>query len=128
MNSLKKILHVDDDEDIRTIARYSLEQLGGFELLQCTCVTEAIQKAKEFMPDLLLLDMQLPDGTGATILDDLCKVQSLAGIPAIFLTGENATDVKGMAAHAQVAGFIQKPFDPISLPQEIRKSFQKHRC
>ena len=56
MSNLTRILHVDDDEDIRTIANLALEMVGNFELMQCASGSEAIAQIAEFAPDLVLLD------------------------------------------------------------------------
>ena len=125
MTTLRRILHVDDDADIREIARLSLEELGGFVLLQCATIMEAIEKAKHFEPDLLLLDMTLPDGDGDEILDELQKSSHLADTPAILLTAKEALAEQLLEVRDQVIGSVSKPFDPIDLPERILEAFRQ---
>ena len=72
LNELKKILHVDDDADIRTITRMSLEHVGGFEVEQSSSGQEALGIFPKFQPDLLLLDVMMPEMSG----QDLWGAQS----------------------------------------------------
>ncbi len=123
MTKLTKILHVDDDCDIREIARLSLEDVGGFELLQCACAAEAVEKAGEFMPDLMVLDLKLTDGGGVCLLTELRKIDVLARVPALYLTAKAMLAEQITALEGEVIGVIQKPFDPIALPAEILEKF-----
>lgn len=125
MANLKRILHVDDDADIREIARLSLEELGGFALLQCATLMEAIEKAKVFKPDLLLLDMTLPGADGMEILNALQKTTHLAETPAILLTAKEALAEHLFDIREQVIGTISKPFDPINLPELILCTYRQ---
>ena len=81
MSELKKILHVDDDQDIRTIAQMSLEMVGGFELKQCASGKEALVVAPKFRPDLLLLDVMMPEMTGEQLWNKLMQMPELANTP-----------------------------------------------
>jgi CheY-like chemotaxis protein len=123
MTKLTKILHVDDDSDIREIARLSLEDIGGFVLLQCANAAEALEKAEGFKPDLMLLDLKLPDMDGAGILQELRKLNGLAQVPAIYLTAKAMLAEQIEALEDEVIGVILKPFDPIALPGEILEKF-----
>ncbi|NOX72959.1 MAG: response regulator [Alphaproteobacteria bacterium] len=123
MSKLTRILHVDDDSDIREIARLSLEDLGGFVLLQCANAAQALEKAEKFKPDLLLLDLKLPDVDGASILQELRKIKGLAQVPAIYLTAKAMLAEQIEALECEVIGVILKPFDPIALPGEILEKF-----
>lgn len=123
MSKLTRILHVDDDSDIREIARLSLEDLGGFVLLQCANAAQALEKAEKFNPDLLLLDLKLPDVDGASVLQELRKIKGLAQVPAIYLTAKAMLAEQIEALEDEVIGVILKPFDPIALPGEILEKF-----
>ena len=72
--ALKKILHVDDDQDIRTITQMSLEMVGGFELQQCASGKEALIVAPQFQPDLLLLDVMMPEMSGEELWHKLMEM------------------------------------------------------
>ncbi|MEP2534190.1 response regulator [Shimia sp.] len=125
MQDIKKILHVEDDPDIREIASLALVDLGGFELLQCESGDIAVQKAEGFGPDVIVLDMMMPGMTGIETLAALREIPALAETPAIFMTSKNvATEHQG-AIRNQAIGAIQKPFDPVTLPDQIRQLAMK---
>lgn len=119
MTEPRKILHVEDDPDIREIAYLALAELGGFEVLQCADGAEALEKAEGFAPDVILLDMMMPGMTGVETLVAI-RAQTPIDAPAIFMTSKNVAtehqdDIKTLAV-----GAIQKPFDPVGLPDLIR--------
>lgn len=124
---LKKILHVDDDEDIRTITQMSLEMVGGFELQQCASGQEALIVAPEFSPDLLLLDVMMPEMSGEQLWHRLMDMPEMVGTPAIFMT---AKVEKSFLTHLLVDGalaIVEKPFDPMALSQQIIDAWESHR-
>jgi two-component system, OmpR family, response regulator len=73
--ALKSILYVEDDGDIRTVAEIALVAVGGFELVICSSGKEALEKALSLTPDLLLLDVMMPEMDGPTTLEALRKAQ-----------------------------------------------------
>lgn len=115
-----RILHVEDDPDIRQIALLSLETLGGFTVLQCGSGQEALDQAEAFAPDLLLLDVMMPGLSGPDTLIELRKVPILASVPAIFMTSINTSQANAENIKALSIGTIQKPFDPVGLADQIR--------
>lgn len=120
MDGLNRILHVEDDEDILMIARLALADLGGFEVLQCASGAEAVEKAAGFAPDLLLLDYMMPGMNGMQTLEALRTQSVLAETPAIFMTAKAMEFAEGEMKGKGVLGKITKPFDPVTLPVEIR--------
>ena len=116
-----KLLHVEDDADIREIAQLALELSGDFELVQCESGELALEAINSFVPDILLLDMMMPGMTGRQTLEKMRLNPALADTPAIFMTAR--------AQHAEIeelrlagaAHVISKPFDPVSLGDEIKK-------
>ncbi len=121
MDGLSRILHVEDDEDILMIARLALADLGGFEVLQCASGAEALERAEGFAPDLLLLDYMMPGMNGMQTLEALRERVSLARTPAIFMTAKAMESIEGEMQGKGVLGRITKPFDPVTLPSEIRR-------
>ena len=81
-----KLLHVEDDEDIREVANMALELSGEFEVLQCASGEEAIERAVGFGPDVLLLDVMMPGMSGPSTLKELRTMEGMADTPAIFMT------------------------------------------
>ena len=116
-----RILHVEDDEDILMIARLALADLGGFDLLQCSSGAEALARAADVAPDLVLLAYLLPEMTGMQTLVALRGLPATARVPAIFMTAKAMETIEGDMAGLGVLGRITKPFDPVTLPADIRR-------
>ncbi|PSL19699.1 response regulator [Shimia abyssi] len=121
MVQVRRILHVEDDPDIREIANLALAELGGFDVLQCESGAVALSKAEAFAPDVIVLDMMMPGMTGIETLAALRKIPSLAQTPAIFMTSKNVATEHQDVIQNEAAGAIQKPFDPVTLPEQIRR-------
>lgn len=120
MTDLPKILHVEDDPDIREIALIALETIGGLPVVQCESGTDALARVSEVMPDLLLLDMSMPDMDGVETLNALRALPGLAAIPAIFMTARAQAQEHAELLSKGAIAVITKPFDAMSLAQEIR--------
>jgi len=117
---MNHILFVDDDDDIRTIAHLSLTAVGGWQVTLADCGAAAIEQAVQNPPDLIVMDMMMPGMDGLTTLQHLRADARTAAIPVIFLTAKvQKTEVERY--HSVGAGLIVKPFDPMRLPDEIRR-------
>jgi CheY-like chemotaxis protein len=126
-SGLRRILYVEDDPDIRTVAELSLETLGGFELLLCESGEQAVAGAEAFQPDLILLDVMMPGMDGPATLTALRNIDSIATLPFVFMTAKvqaaEINEYKAMGA----ADVIPKPFDPMTLPDQIFAIWRKAR-
>lgn len=125
MAELKKILYVEDEPDIQMIARVALESVGGFELLVCSSGDEAIEKGASFTPDLLLLDVMMPNMDGPTTLAELRKIPQLATTPVMFMTAKVQPQEVKYLKSLNVMEVIAKPFDPMGLATNIREIWSK---
>jgi len=118
---LKRILYVEDEPDIRIVAQMALESFGGFTLQICEDGYQAVEKGPVFAPQLILLDVMMPGMNGPDTLKALREYEQLETTPAIFMTAKvQPAEIEaylGMGA----AGVIAKPFDPMTLADEIRK-------
>jgi len=116
---LKCVLCVDDEEDFQSIIRVSLERLGGIKTHFCTDPENAMARAREVKPDLILLDLLMPGLDGATLFKRLREDAELARIPVVFLTavitGPEARNLNLLGA----AGVLVKPFDVLELPRKL---------
>lgn len=119
MPATKKLLHVEDDEDIQMIARMVLVDLGGFDVMQCASGAEAVEKASAYGPDLMILDYMMPGMNGMATLLALRDLPGLKTVPAIFMTAKVLAVTEDEMAAAGVVGVITKPFDPVSLPSLV---------
>ena len=115
-----KVLIIDDDADIRSIARLSLSRLGGMEVVEAASGAEGVRKAQDEKPDVILLDMMMPAMDGSATLAALRSQPATATTPVIFLTAKamRAEIERLMALGA--AGVLIKPFDPRTLPGDVR--------
>ena len=117
--TLTRILYVEDESDIRTISKMALEMVGGYTVEVCHSGKQALEKAAEFNPDLFLLDVMMPELTGPQTLTELRKQQQFANTPAVFMTAKVQTHEVWEYQASNVLGVIPKPFDPMSLSEEI---------
>ena len=122
---LRKILYVEDEEDIRMVGEMSLADVGGFEVKACASGAEAVAAAAAFAPDLILLDVMMPGMDGPTALESLRAIPALASVPAVFMTAKiMAAEVAELKA-AGALEVVPKPFDPMTLPDEIRSIWSR---
>ncbi|WP_102227016.1 response regulator [Acidimangrovimonas sediminis] len=119
MGDLPKILHVEDDPDIREIALMALEIVGGLEVAQCASGAEALERAATEAPDLLLLDVMMPGMSGDETLAALRRLDQFAETPAIFMTAKAQQSEVERLRQIGARDVITKPFDPMTLADEI---------
>jgi CheY-like chemotaxis protein len=117
----KKILVVDDELNIREVTQMSLEMVGGHQVIQAESGAEAIKKASSEQPDAILLDVMMPDMDGPTTFGLLQDEPATADIPVILLTAKIQPADKQRFEELGVAGWISKPFDPMTLSQDIAR-------
>jgi CheY-like chemotaxis protein len=125
--SAVRILHVDDEPDIREIVGMSLGLDEDFEVRHCACGADAVAIAAEWSPFLILLDAVMPVMDGPTTLMHLRTDPLTADIPVLFMTARvNACDIEHFVALG-VQGVISKPFDPMELAAVVRSHLQAMR-
>lgn len=125
--NLKKILLVEDEDDIRNIAQISLEQLGKFQMAYAKSGMEALEFARDFKPDLILLDMMMPGMDGVQTFKVLKEDKNTKHIPIIFMTAKVQTNEINEYLKLGVLEVISKPFDPIKLPEKVREIWEKYK-
>ncbi|MDC0739445.1 response regulator [Cognatishimia sp. SS12] len=121
MSELTRILHVEDEADIREIANMALELIGGFQVAQAELGTVALEIIEDFKPELILIDVQMPGLTGPETLEAIRKLPGYETIPAIFMTAKVGESEKDSLIGPLELGLIAKPFDPTSLSTQIRE-------
>ena len=122
-----KILIIDDDADIRSIARLSLSRVGGMEVIEAGSGVEGVRKAHEENPDVILLDMMMPTMDGLATLAALRSRPATASTPVIFLTAKAVGDQVERMMSLGAAGVLIKPFDPRSLSQDVQALINRQR-
>lgn len=126
MARLKKVLHVDDEDDIRLIAKMAMNDLGDLDILQCSSGEQALVEAGGFAPDLFLLDYMMPDMDGETTLRALRQIPGLEAVPVIFMTARVQNDFLQTLIANGALDVFPKPFDPIKLCAQLHYVWDKH--
>jgi CheY-like chemotaxis protein len=116
-----RVLHVDDDADIREVVAVSLGLDPDFVTRSCASGQEALAVAPEWSPDLILLDVMMPGMDGPATLALLSKNARTARIPVVFMTARAQSREIDLFRSYGVAGVIAKPFDPLTLAESLRK-------
>lgn len=104
-----KILVIDDEPEITDIIETFLEN-AGYEVRSENSSVIGIERAKTFLPDLILLDIMMPFMDGYEVCKELKKSEATSKIPVIFLTGKDARSDEGKSFEVGGDMFIKKPF------------------
>jgi CheY-like chemotaxis protein len=118
----RKILIIDDENDIREVAAMSMETVCGWSVVQAGSGPDGIRLAQDQRPDAILLDVMMPDMDGPSTLQKLRSNTSTAAIPVIFLTAKVQDSDRRRFAEMGVNAVLAKPFDPMLLCNEIAES------
>ena len=121
---LRRILVVDDEPDIRTVVRMSLETVGGYEVTTCASGGEALHRVEDVEPDLILLDVMLPDMEGRDALERLRRCPA-GRVPVVFLTARVQAEAVEQLFRAGAAEVIRKPFDPMRLAEDVARVWSR---
>jgi DNA-binding response OmpR family regulator len=116
----KKILVADDEPDVLFMTAFSLRTVGGFEVIEARNGLEAVEKAQQDRPDLIVLDIKMPRMNGYDACRRLKEIAGLEAVPIIFLSakGQRQEIEEGMSLGA--ADYILKPFAPEELISKVR--------
>lgn len=115
---LKTLLVIDDDRDIREIAKTSLELVGGFTVIVAESGQRGVTAAQEVKPDAIILDLMMPDMDGQETLAQLKRSSQTTDIPVIMLTAKVQARKEELVSKG-AAGVLVKPFDPMRLPSQV---------
>lgn len=128
MDKLERILHVDDDEDIRVLTKMALELVGQYKVEQFASGEDALNAAETVSPQLFLFDYMMPDLSGVELWRRLQGFPHLADIPAVFVTAKSeyafAEDLMGQGA----LSVIVKPFDITGLSEKVEDAWSKYQA
>lgn len=111
---------MDDQEDILRIAELALRAVGKMQVELASSAPEGIERARQSPPDVILMDMMMPEMDGLTALGLIRGVRELERVPVVFMTARvQREEVAGYIA-AGAIGVIRKPFSPMALADELR--------
>ena len=121
----KHILCVEDDQEMIDLIRLILER-RGFNVQGAAGGMEGIKKVRELLPDLVLLDLMMPDMDGWEVYQQMKADEATRGIPVIVVTAKAQSIDKVLGLHiAKVDDYIAKPFSPQELLDSVEKVFAK---
>ena len=115
----RRILIIDDEDDIREVAALSLETVANWEVITANSGRAGIESAAKEQPDAILLDVMMPEMDGPTTFQELRKRAETAGIPVLLLTAKVQGADQRRFAGLGVSAVLVKPFDPLTLAQQI---------
>lgn len=118
--NIQKILMVDDDPSILMIAKISLTKVGQWTVQVVDSGRKALELLDSFKPDVILLDVMMPGMDGPTTFKKLQENEALMATPVIFMTAKVQKNEVESYCNLGAVGVISKPFDPMTLPTEIR--------
>ncbi len=121
---LQTILHVDDDDDIRVIIKMALEVVGSFDVHQFPTGQDAVEAAAEVNPQMLLLDVMMPDMSGEDVWRAITAMPGLSDVPTIFLTAKAEDSFSKQLREKGALAVITKPVDPMMLGTQIEQIWQ----
>jgi CheY-like chemotaxis protein len=122
---LKSILYVEDDLHVRTTAKLVMEVIGKFDVRECSSGREALAAARDFQPDLILLDVLMPELDGVNTLAMLRRMPHLADVPALFVTGLTSEADIARYVEAGAIGVIPKPVMPMRLTGQLHSLWEQ---
>ncbi|HEX2526666.1 MAG TPA: response regulator [Geminicoccus sp.] len=122
---LNRVMYVDDEEDLRSIVEMSLQMVGGMEVHLCTSGQEALARLPEIRPDLVLLDVMMPNMDGLQTLEAIRATPDFANLPVVFMTAKIRPTEVARLRDLGAADVIAKPFDVMQLPDQVREIWSR---
>ena len=126
MNTLARVLYVEDEPDIQAVASIALQAVGGFTVQICSSGEEALREVMAFQPDLILLDVMMPGMDGPGTLAALRATPGLEQIPVVFMTAKVQPSEVEHYKSLGALDVIPKPFDPMKLADQVRRIWSTH--
>jgi CheY-like chemotaxis protein len=124
--SAPRILLADDESSIRTICRVNLET-DGLSVVEAADGREALEHVRQQQPELVLLDVMMPNVDGWEVAAQLAADAETRDIPVVFLSARASREDKARAQGLGAVGYILKPFDPVALGAIVRDTLDRVR-
>lgn len=122
IGKVRKILIIDDEEDIREVAALSLELVAGWQVRTAATGAQGLATAQNELPDAILLDVMMPLMNGPEVFALLRQEERLCEVPVVFLTAKAQAAEQRQLALLGAAGVLAKPFDPLKLAEELSQA------
>jgi len=123
----KTILYIEDNPENRLLVRRVLE-VEGYRVIEADSGKTGLQKAKTIAPDLVLMDINLPEIDGYELTHRLKQMPDLAGVPIVAMTANVMKGDREKTFAAGCDGYIQKPIDVDQLPLQIARFLQAKKA
>lgn len=121
MHELNTVMMIEDDADIREVAKMSLQMVGGLQVESSHSGEQALEKLKTTVPDLILLDVMMPGLDGPTTLQKIRQIAGLESTPVVFMTAKVMQSEMEHYRSLGAVDVIAKPFDPMTLADRLKK-------
>jgi CheY-like chemotaxis protein len=118
-----KVLVVDDEDDIRELCRVNLE-FEGFEVVDAANGPNALEQAASTRPDVIFLDLMMPEMDGWEVLRRLKEDDETAHIPVVLLTARTGEEDQMRGWHEGILEYVSKPFNPLSLVEWAKRAME----
>ena len=118
---VKKVLVVDDDDRVREMIEFRLT-LFGYEVVQATNGQEGLVAVRREQPDLILLDVMMPELDGFQVCRRLKQDEATKGIPVVMLTAKAEAKDVTRAFESGADDYVVKPYDPAVLQAKVKKN------
>lgn len=115
----KNILIIDDEEDVKAIAKMGLEMAADWQVITASSGIEGLNLAAIEQPEVILLDLMMPNWDGKETLKQLKANQNTAHIPVILMTAKTQSAIAPDLKALDLVGIIIKPFRPLQLSAQI---------
>lgn len=125
MAVLERVLHVEDDPSIRMVASLALEKVGKLKVLSCEGGVQALAQARSFDPQVILLDVMMPEMDGPATLALMKEKFDLSGRLVLFMTAKVQQQEQDYYQSIGAFGVIIKPFDPMTLAAQLQEHWAR---
>ena len=120
-----KVLYVEDDENISMVAKLAMRTFSDYEVLHCSSGKDAVAQFSSFAPDVVLLDVMMPEMDGIATFGHLQELESFRQTPVVFMTARVRKEEVAEYMRLGAFGVITKPFDPSALCANIDQLLQE---
>lgn len=124
MKELKKILFAEDEPDVQTMVELIITTLSNNKIKICNNGKELLECVEDYKPDLIILDVMMPEMDGPTTFKFLKENENTNNVPVIFMTAKAQIHEIEALSSSGVIGIITKPFDPAELCSIIAKIWE----
>lgn len=126
MRGKLKVMYAEDDEDIRMIAKMAMEMNDTLQVQDYNSGAKILENLLNVKPDIIVLDVQMPDLSGVDTLDKIKATKGFENVPVIFLTSSLGEGELALYYAVGAAGVLEKPFDPMTLAYKIINIYSLH--